>query len=236
MKKIYYSILFLTLTFSVVTANNSKTTFLQDDSYKISEWTKFIDNYSTRNWKPGFKTGINLNEFIITEQTPDNTKYRVGYNFGIFMDYTGERFIFQPGLNYFSKGSKISIRDNESSGERNWTVRLNYIEFPLRVGVTVFNHHFGGVQPVRINATPYFAYALNGKYVDDNGSEKIHFGDGINNFKPFDYGIKVGISAAFKCFEPSFGYDFGLNGISNYGDTSVYNRGFYFTVAMVFGK
>ncbi len=104
------------------------------------------------------------------------------------------------------------------------------------MGVTAFNHNIGGTQPARINATPYFAYALNGKYVDDNGSEKIHFGDGINNFKRLDYGIKVGISVAFESFEPSFGYDFGLNGISDYGDTSVYNRGFYFTVEMVFGK
>ncbi len=119
MKKIYYSILFLAITFSVVTANSSKTPFLQDNSYKILGGTKFIDNYSMRKCKPGFKIGINLNELIITEQTPDNSKYRVGYNFGILMNYTRERFIFQPGLNYFSKGSKISIEHSESSGERN---------------------------------------------------------------------------------------------------------------------
>ena len=236
MRKIYYSILFLTLTFSIVTAKSSKVSFFQDNDYKISGWTKFIENMSMSKWKPGVKVGINLHEFKNSESTSDNTKYREGYNFGVFIDYTSEYFIFQPGLNYFSKGSKISIPDTEWYSGTNWTIRLNYIEVPLRIGVTVFKHRLGGVQPVRINTTPYFAYALNGKFVGKSVTSKINFGNGINDLKRIDYGIKLGMSIVFGSFEPSFGYDLGLCNIGNNNAKPANNRGFYFTVAMVFGK
>jgi hypothetical protein len=232
MKTIYYPIILLFLTISVATAQNNNTTVSQEND---SGWTRFINKMELSKWKPGIKIGINFNKFT----SANAYKYRTGYNFGLFADYTGKWFVFQPGINYFSKGTRIILEYPRYKDEPLITksaIRYNFLEIPLRFGVTIFHHHIGCAQPVRLNATPYFAYALNAKYASKYDVTKMNLGKGENELPRLDYGIKIGISAAFGTFEPSFGYDFGLNNIANRADSSNKNRGFYFTFAMVFGK
>ncbi len=225
MKTIFYSIFLLLLTFASVTAQNNNNYISQRND---SEWTKFINNMELSKWRPGVKIGINFNKFT----GEDDFTYRTGYNFGLFTDYTGKWFVFQPGINYFSKGTR-TVNENPICNIGQSVVRYNFLEIPLRFGVTVFHHHIGGTQPVRLNATPYFAYALNAKYVSDCDVIKMDLGKETHVLSRIDYGIKVGVSAVFGSFEPSLGYDLGLNDINN---IDYRNRGFYFTVAMVFGK
>jgi len=194
-------------------------------SIKPSAFNKFMYNASNSRWKPGVRLGMNYHRMESSGANIDYDKSKFGFNFGIFMDYSTRRFIFQPGIAYCSKGAKIS--------DPNETLKLNYLEIPLRFSINTFKHKIIGCpQSVRLNFEPYVAYALNGKL--DN--KDIQFGSSEQEFNRFDYGIKTGISLQIGSFEPSIGYDFGLNNLSNKTGEKMSNRGLYFNFALIFGK
>ena len=142
-------------------------------------------NASNNRWKPGVRFGMNYQGMASSGTSIDYDRSKFGFNFGIFMDYSTRNFIFQPGIAYSSKGAKISTP--------NETLKLNYLEIPLRFSMNTFKYKFiGCAQSVRLNLEPYGAYVLNGK----SGNEDIRFESSEQGFNRFDYGLKAGIKSA----------------------------------------
>jgi thioredoxin-related protein len=192
---------------------------------KPSAFNEFMYNASNSRWKPGVRLGTNYHGIESSGTSIDYDKGKLGFNFTLFLDYTTERFLFQPGIAFYSKGAKTS---NPSE-----TLKLNYLEIPLRVSINTFKCEiFSCRQSVRLNIEPYGAYALSGKFENSN----IQFGSTNGKLDRFDYGIKTGISLQMGSFEPSIGYDFGLNNLSNEKGENIFNRGFYLNFALIFGK
>jgi len=202
---------------------------VNSNSIKPSAFNKFMHNVHISRWKPGLRLGMNYYTVNASGSSINYDKHKFGLNIGMFLDYTTRSFLFQPGISLSSKGAKISNANETPNG----SLRLNYIEVPIRFSINTFNHKIVGcAQSVRLNFEPYGAYALNGNL----GNGRVQFGSSENEFDRFDYGIKSGISLQMGSFEPSFGYDLGLNNLSNKSGEKIYNRGFYFNFALIFGK
>ncbi len=197
----------------------------------VKPWAfnKFMHNSKHNRWKLGVRIGLNYHTLKTNTPNFDFNSNRLGGNFGLFIDYESGHFLFQPGIFYDAKGAT-----NKNPKEK---LNLNYLVVPLRVSINTFKHKLAGCpQSVRLNLEPYFALAINGKYKTGVGSESISFGNSNEGFSRFDYGIKTGISLGLGSFEPSIGYEFGLNNLSNKSNEKIFNRGFYFNIALIFGK
>ena len=199
------------------------------NAIKPSAWNKFMYNSNISRWKLGVKIGMDFNNFETKGMNLDYDRIRTGINCGLFLDYTNKYFLFQPGVMYCQKGAKSSSPKE--------TIRLNYLEIPLKVSINTFKHKIMGcAQNIRLNIEPYWAYALRGRHITESGNNAISFGKGSDELNRYDYGVKAGISFQLGSYEPSFGYDIGLNNLSNESGEKMYNRGFYFNFALIFGK
>ncbi len=188
----------------------------------------FMSNLFNK-WKLGIKAGVNFNNMQTSGLYNQYDSFKTGYNFGIFAERATKYFVFEPGIAFYRKGGK--------DGKRDASIKLNYIEIPVKMGVNVWHHNtLGRRQPIRLNVEPYAAYAISGKEEKYQGTKNVRFGNGIEELNRFDYGVKVGVSCQLGSFEPSLGYDFGLNNLSNKRNSTSYNRGFYFNVAFVLGR
>ncbi|BDD07902.1 hypothetical protein FUAX_03340 [Fulvitalea axinellae] len=185
----------------------------------------FVYNCKNSRWKPGLRLGINVSG-VRTKNSLDVVDLRAGFLGGVFFDYTGKRFSFQPGINFTAKGAE----DSDTK------LRLNYLEVPLKFSLNILKHRIVGCpQAVRLDINPYGAYALGGKIRDDHGEHSVKFGSGDDKARRFDYGLKTGLSLRMGSFEPSLGYDIGVRDVLT-GKGEWYNRGFYFNMAVVIGK
>ncbi len=195
-----------------------------DYERESSGFDRLMWNLSNSKWKFGIKAGVNFNNLRHSQYNG----FKTGYNFGAFAERNMKYFIFEGGIAFCRKGGRDSDLDE--------TVKLSYIEIPAKVSVNVWHHNFLERQPVRLNVEPYVACALGGKIENYEGTEKVHFGKGVDKLNRFDYGVKIGVSCQLGAFEPSLGYDFGLNNLSNNPDGTSYNRGFYFNLAFILAR
>lgn len=196
---------------------------------KASAFDRFIWNSFHSKWKLGIKAGVNFNKLHISSPYNNYDSFKTGYNFGIFAERATKHFMIEPGIAFYRKGGKDKSSDT--------SLKLSYLEVPVKLSVNLFKQNIISCpQPVRLNVEPYAAFALSGKVETDLGTEKVNFGSGRNELNRFDYGVKVGVSFQLGSFEPSFGYDFGLNNLSNNPNFKSYNRGFYFNMALLFGR
>ncbi len=111
----------------------------------------------------------------------DDTKALPGFNLGVGMDYGfSENWSLQSGLMISSKGYKV--KDYAK-------VRPIYLDIPI---LAAYKFNISDNTKFVINAGPYLAIGLGGKYKFDgiDESEKI-FGD--DGWKRFDLGIQYGI-------------------------------------------
>ena len=114
----------------------------------------------------------------------DNTKALPGFQLGVGMDYGfSENWSLQSGLMISSKGYKVK------EGEYKETTRPIYLDIPI---LAAYKFNISDNTKFVINAGPYLAIGLGGKYKVDgiDESEKI-FGD--DGWKRFDLGIQYGI-------------------------------------------
>lgn len=189
-------------------------------------WRMFISDV-----KLGLRVGYNRSNLVSTGlEANDFNQHIGGISAELFIDYTtAGKFLFQGGFALTPKGAR--------SDELNQSLNLHYLELPLRASYTVFNHRLVDCpQAVRITFIPYGAYALGGNWRNDARTENVRFGKGINELNRWDYGIKAGFSLDLGSFESSFGYDIGLGNVSNMPGMEVFNRGFYFSMGLIWGK
>ncbi len=206
--------------------------FAYEDEYSYytrpSAFSRFMRNTFYTGWKLGVNAGVNYNYLQSSGLYEQYNGLSFGYHFGLSAMKETKYFMFEPQLNFHRKGGKNTKRDEN--------IKLNYIEVPIKMSVNILKHNIGGRQPIRLNVEPYFACAFSGKMQNYSGMENVRFGSSIDKFNRFEYGVKVGASMRLGWFEPSLGYDFGLNNLSNVPNGKSYNRGFYFNVALIFGR
>ncbi|MBS9768445.1 MAG: thioredoxin family protein, partial [Flavobacteriaceae bacterium] len=216
--------------------NHTENTYYDEDTYEYEDpyydrpsgFSRFMRNTFYRGWKLGVNGGVNYNYLQSSGVYQKYNGLNFGYHFGLSAMKETRYFMFEPQLNFYRKGGKNTKRDEN--------IKLNYIELPIKMSVNVLKHNIGRRQPIRLNVEPYFACAFSGKIQNYRGTENVRFGSSADKFNRFDYGVKVGASMRLGWFEPSLGYDFGLNNLSNVPNGKSYNRGFYFNVAVIFGR
>lgn len=114
----------------------------------------------------------------------DDTKALPGFNLGVGMDYGfSENWSLQSGLMISSKGYKV--KDYAK-------VRPIYLDIPI---LAAYKFNISDNTKFVINAGPYLAFGLGGKYKYDEGEDVKIFKDydKKKGWKRFDLGIQYGI-------------------------------------------
>jgi hypothetical protein len=159
-------------------------------------------------------------------------KLKVGITAGLSINAPlSSNFNFQPALNFVQKGYEIK---DETDKE---TVNINYVEVPLNFVYSVKRN-----DGFFIGAGPSIAYGISGKDKFSGDEEKIKFGSGEDEIKPFDFGANAIAGYKFKGgFMISGNYTFGLSKINNSSDIpddngTIKNRCFAVKIGYAFGK
>ena len=134
------------------------------------------------NFAYGFKAGLNIQNIVGISRIGDdlNGKWEARFHVGGFIEVPlKDAFYFQPGLQYISKGAKIT----DESGTVN-TRNISYLEVPL---------HFvykpvSGTSKWVLGAGPYVGFGIGGtsKTITSNNSynEKLKFTGTIDSSDP----------------------------------------------------
>mgnify|MGYP001799746005 CR=1 FL=1 len=154
--------------------------------------------------KIGIKAGANFQTFMpdYAVNEPDY-KFRVGWNIGITTKFNlSEKFSFQPGLIYNSKGTSL---DDPSFGSDDFIrSAYTYLELPLHIGYD-FNDKFFGY------AGPYIALGLGGDtygMIDDVKIEKTKF---VPESGTVNAGDLADDEVPYQLFDYGFNFGFGYN-------------------------
>ena len=138
-------------------------------------------------------------------------KVGVGMNIGL-----GGHWELHPDLFFVRKGMSNSaeVRSNDIGMKGDLTLNAYYLELPVmaayRISLPSTN--------VVLNAGPYLAYGLNGKYKIEAGEEEMKTNIfGKDAFKRFDCGLGVGVAFEFGKFIAGIDANFGLANIAPSG-------------------
>jgi hypothetical protein len=185
----------------------------------------FIPLAKAQKTRFGVTGGVILSNYT-TEHMMDFSGGKVssdqkwGFSVGVTADFPlGKNFSFQPALQFLQKGGSENIMG--------WTVstRFNDLELPLNFlyRAPEKNGHFV------VGAGPTLAYALSGSEIGkSNGvthTEKITFGSGDTDMKPFEMGANI--LAGYEWKEGFFfqaNYNIGITDLSNVNISPWKNR------------
>jgi hypothetical protein len=178
----------------------------------------------------GVQGGVNLSNLSFDQDIPLSVNPKIGFNIGLMADYDfAHNMAIQSGLFFTTKGAKS---EREILGnELKTTINLMYLQIPVHFAYKV------DVTPgarIVFHGGPYAAYGVggshkvNGKKVDDS---KI-FGD--DGYRPFDFGLGIGVGAEFGQIFVGLGWDMGLANISRGDVGTLRNQNAFLTVGYKF--
>lgn len=207
------------------------------------------------------KGGLNANNVKISNNGSISQAQGIGINGSIGLETVIpivkyeviNRLSLNPSIMYNPTSYKPSTNFDNTTYTQIQNVRVNYLtaEFPVNYNIhwKVFrsDENKKGISPLFIGVGPYFSYALSGKYktlgIVNNqsvyGSQKMSFGNGINNNRTTtDAGlvIKTGLDIGFIRFVLQ--KNIGLKNV--YPKDRIVNgnviktRGFYSTISYAF--
>ncbi len=173
------------------------------------------------------KGGMNFSKFLMETDADvysEDFKLKNGFHLGATYDFhINERFTFQPGLLYSSKGYKIDRTDDIAGTSQKYQGKTtaSYLEVPLNF---VARFDVGSANRVALFAGPYIGFGLNGKLdlEKDFGGQTttpldrpIKFGSGDgDDFKSIDFGLDFGIGFEINSILIGVSYDLGLTDIA----------------------
>lgn len=192
--------------------------------------------------KFGVKAGMNLSTLggDLKDYMDMDQKNHVGFHIGAFVDWgLTENFYIQPGLFYTNKGVREEFKDEDYSLKLK--VNLSYLEIPVlasyRIGIS-------DNMKWHINAGPYLAYGLGGKFKyeggEDGDDDEKAFDEDEGDLKRFDFGLSFGTGVSFNAFYVGLKYDLGLVNIAGDawenedGSAKIKNRNFAISVGYTF--
>lgn len=138
-----------------------------------------LAGYSQLRWDAQF--GMNFSNMTKL----DESKALPGFKLGIGMDYAfTDSWSFQSGLMFASKGFKVK--------EDGWkaTQRPIYLDIPL---LAAYKFNITNDIKFVIDAGPYLAIGLGGKYKDDDNDDGKVFDKEGSDWKRFDLGLQYGV-------------------------------------------
>ncbi len=131
----------------------------------------------------GAKAGMNVS--TISDEGFDDTKSKVGYYAGVFMNVpVSESFSIQPEVLYNNLGSKVSstvLGTTYSS-----TLNLDYVAVPVMF-------QYKATPQFYLEAGPEFGFLVNAKQKFDNGSSSIVTELDKEDFNSFNMGVGLGL-------------------------------------------
>jgi len=182
----------------------------------------------------GIIAGLSFSNVTLRSgNSTSSPKSKTGFTAGIVVDAPFHTKLgFQTGVNFIQKG--YIVKDATSTE----TVNLNYCEIPLDLiyGVKEKQGFF-------IGAGPSIAFGISGKdklkLAGNTSSDntQIQFGSGLDQVKPFDFGIHI--IAGYRVaggFMVSGIYNLGLSKINNDngGARSIKNKYFSMKIGLMF--
>lgn len=198
---------------------------LPADSVHFTEYnptllSRFFYQQYNSPWKLEVICGIHATTLRTTGALSDlDFNYRVGYEAGIAFNRVGKHFRLCPGISFISKGGKT----------KDYTVRQNYLEMPVKFGWIFHNSYRGWYQC--LDVTPYGSVRVGHKVKNHRSDLPDHYFE----TDKFDYGLRFALHAKFGSGEIEGGYNLGLHNISSYSGGGMYNRGFFLNIALSFG-
>ncbi|SKB90017.1 outer membrane insertion C-terminal signal [Soonwooa buanensis] len=160
----------------------------------------------------GIKAGANISS--ISKDGFEDTKSKVGFNAGVFMNAPlSEQFSIQPEVMYSQMGSKVNFTDNASA-----TLKLDYITVPVMF-------QFNATPQFYLEAGPEFGFLVSSKAKGEvNGNTQTVDLD-KDNFNSFNMGAGLGLGFNFnKNIGINARYVAGFTDINKDGETSLNNE------------
>jgi len=217
-------------------------------SYKMSDpFINWIDVKEQTNFE-AFMEEIEQSKNAFNISTIEANHYILEYVFTkdygmkrVDGDYAlSDALSLQPGVLFYSAG--YVNKENDGGDKYKETYTLNYIQIPINFQ---YKLDMGGINAF-VQAGPYLGCAISGKYKwkiteDGNsrsGNESLKFGfdKEEDDYKPFDFGLGLGVGLQFNNIQIGLGYNIGLANMSLYDKSSVKNNGIVLTVSYFFGK
>lgn len=129
----------------------------------------------------GAKAGMNVS--TISDEGFDDTKSKVGYYAGVFMNVpVSESFSIQPEVLYNNLGSKVTVSGTTYSS----TLNLDYVAVPVMF-------QYKATPQFYLEAGPEFGFLVNAKHKLDNGSSSIVRELDKEDFNSFNMGVGLGL-------------------------------------------
>jgi hypothetical protein len=178
----------------------------------------------------GPKAGLNLATAKLSMMGISiDEKILIGFHVGILSEIPlSGNLCLQPAILYSAKGSKYSFMSEE------FKASPSFIEIPVNV---VYKIDLG-VAKLLLNAGPYAAYGIGGKYDFDGDPVDIVFGTSEDDdMKPLDFGLNIGAGVEISHIIISANYGLGLANLSpvTSNDEEIKNKVIGFSLAYLFG-
>ena len=187
----------------------------------------------------GIQGGMNLSNVMHNDEGA-STNPKFGFNAGILTDIGLTHNVgIRSGLFFHTKGFRGDIK--EADTDVRITTNLMYLQIPVH-----FAYKINVMPGTRIvfHAGPYVAYGIGGSLNFDvrKSPPGTEWGDagpvfGEDGFKPFDFGLGLGVGAEFGRILVGIGWDMGLLNIANdnySGEVTVRNQNAHLTVGFRF--
>jgi hypothetical protein len=146
----------------------------------------------------GIRAGVNFTNLNGEDGDGDDLdfKLKTGFHIGVDADIpVAPEFYFRPGVLFSTKGAKLDDADDTK-------INLSYIEVPLSF---VYKPTLGNGKLV-LGLGPYLAFAIDGKYKNDDDDVDIKFENEVTLDQAMDDGpFLKGFDAGANLF---FGYEF----------------------------
>ncbi len=167
----------------------------------------------------GVRAGMNISS--LSGEGNDDLDSRIGYHVGAVMDWNvAENLYVQPGLFFTTRGAK----------KEDWKMNANYLQIPVSVA---YRFPVSDNLKIDVNAGPYFAMGIGGKYKFGGEDLGDVFGD-KGDCKRFDAGLRVGAGVHIQKFSVGLIYDLGLTNIAKGEGGKTKNGAFQISVGYNF--
>ncbi|TRX60547.1 PorT family protein [Fulvivirga sp. M361] len=153
--------------------------------------------------RSGIRVGLNASNLFVDKVKDENA--RLGFHIGVFKQMGLGSVVFQPELNYTTKGTRAEYFGIFYEGEGDFN--LNYLEMPL---LAVFK-----LNGVDIHLGPYFGYLVRANLETDDNFFNTETDLDRDNFQSFDYGISGGLAVNFTAISVGVRYNYGLQEVAD---------------------
>ena len=156
----------------------------------------------------GLNMGALMNQYQGNDHSGSKRLPAAGLHIGVFANFGGDVFSFNPGINITTKGCMNKGTDLNYTAKSNF----NYIELPLLLRITLGENDFNGY----INAGIYGAFMMSGKtkVKSDLTTETSKIDFATDNYRRFDVGAIIGGGVQYELgpgklfFDARFGMRF----------------------------